>query len=215
MSPAAAFGFDARAAVRHLRAADQQLALVIDATGPFTMELKKSRSTFAALAEAVVYQQLSNKAAATIFGRLCALFPRGPADLVPERLIALSDLKIRGCGISRPKLKSLRDLARRAAAKEVPTLAAARRLDDDVIVERLVAIRGIGRWSAEMFLMFRLGRPDVLPVDDYSLRKAYAKAFNKRKLPTQEALLKAGEKWRPYRTVASWYLWRALEAPKS
>ena len=209
----AEFGFDPAEAVRHLRAADPKLADVIDATGPFAMELKKSRSTFAALAEAIVYQQLSNKAAATIFGRLCALFPRGPAGLVPENLLALSDLKIRGCGISRPKLKSLRDLARRAAAGEVPTLAASRRLDDDAIVEKLVAIHGIGRWSAEMFLMFRLGRPDVLPVDDYSLRKAYAKAFGKRTLPTGEALTKAGEKWRPYRTVASWYLWRALEAP--
>ena len=155
-----------------------------------------------------------NKAAATIFGRLCALFPRGPAGLAPDNLQALTDLKIRSCGISRPKLKSLRDLARRAAAGEVPSLAASRRLDDDAIVDKLVAIHGIGRWSAEMFLMFRLGRPDVLPVDDYSLRKAYAKAFSKRKLPTQDQLRKAGEKWRPYRTVASWYLWRVLEAPK-
>ena len=208
------FGFDPGTAVRHLRAADPQLAAVIDATGPFSMELKTSRSTFAALAEAIVYQQLSNKAAATIFGRLCALFPRGPAGLAPDNLQALTDLKIRSCGISRPKLKSLRDLARRAAAGEVPSLAASRRLDDDAIVDKLVAIHGIGRWSAEMFLMFRLGRPDVLPVDDYSLRKAYAKAFSKRKLPTQDQLRKAGEKWRPYRTVASWYLWRVLEAPK-
>jgi 3-methyladenine DNA glycosylase/8-oxoguanine DNA glycosylase len=208
------FGFDPGAAVSHLRAADPKLAAIIDATGPFAMELKTSRSTFAALAEAIVYQQLSNKAAATIFGRLCALFPRGPAGLVPESLMGLSDLKIRSCGISRPKLKSLRDLARRAAAGEVPSLAASRRLDDGAIVDKLVAIHGIGRWSAEMFLMFRLGRPDVLPVDDYSLRKAYAKAFSKRKLPTQDQLRKAGEKWRPYRTVASWYLWRVLETPK-
>ena len=208
------FGFDPGAAVRHLRAADPKLAAIIDATGPFAMELKTSRSTFAALAEAIVYQQLSNKAAATIFGRLCSLFPRGPAGLVPEHLMGLTDLKIRSCGISRPKLKSLRDLARRAAAGEVPSLAASRRLDDDAIVDKLVAIHGIGRWSAEMFLMFRLGRPDVLPVDDYSLRKAYAKAFSKRKLPTQDQLRKAGEKWRPYRSVASWYLWRALEGPK-
>lgn len=210
----AEFGFDPKAAVRHLRAADPQLAAIIDATGPFALELKKSRNTFAALAEAIVYQQLSNKAAATIFGRLCALFPQGPAGLVPDKLLGLSDAKIRDCGISRPKLQSLRDLARRCGAGEVPTLAASRRLDDDTIVDKLVAIHGIGRWSAEMFLIFRLGRPDVLPVDDYSLRKAYAKAFNKRKLPTEDALRKAGEKWRPYRTVASWYLWRALEAPK-
>jgi 3-methyladenine DNA glycosylase/8-oxoguanine DNA glycosylase len=174
------------------------------------MELKKARSVFAALAEAIVYQQLSNKAAATIFGRVCGHFPRGSTGLTPERLLALSDARIRGAGISRPKLKSLRDLARRTAAGEVPTLAAARRMEDAEIVERLVAIHGIGRWSAEMFLMFYLGRPDVLPIDDYSLRKAYATAFRKRALPSREVLEKAGEKWRPYRTVASWYLWQTL-----
>ena len=177
------------------------------------MELKKARSVFAALAEAIVYQQLSNKAAATIFGRVCGHFPRGSTGLTPERLLALSDAKIRGAGISRPKLKSLRDLARRTAAGEVPTLAAARRMEDAEIVERLIAIHGIGRWSAEMFLMFYLGRPDVLPLDDYSLRKAYATAFRKRTLPSREALEKVGEKWRPYRTVASWYLWQTLNRP--
>ena len=207
--------FDPAQATRHLKGADPRLAAIIESIGPFAMELKRSRSTFAALAEAIVYQQLSNKAAATIFGRLCALLPRGTADLVPERLLALSDARIRGCGISRPKLKSLRDLARRCAAGEVPTLARARRLQDEAIVERLVAIHGIGRWSAEMFLMFRLGRPDVLPLDDYSLRKAYAKAFGKRALPSKESFHKAGEKWRPYRTAACWYLWQTLNAPSS
>ncbi len=203
--------FDTAQAIRHLLAADPALAIVVGNGGPFAMKLKPARSVFAALAEAIVYQQLSNKAAATIFGRLCANFPRGPVGLTPERLLALSDAKIRAAGISRPKLRSLRDLARRAVAREIPTLAATRCMADDEIVERLVAVHGIGRWTAEMFLMFRLGRPDVLPTDDYSLRKAYAKAFKKRTLPSPEALEKAGEKWRPYRTVASWYLWRALE----
>jgi DNA-3-methyladenine glycosylase II len=105
---------------------------------------------------------------------------------------------------------ALRDLAEKVAKNRLPTLDEAHLLDDAALIERLVEVRGIGRWSAEMFLMFRLGRPDVLPVDDYSLRKAYATAFRKRKLPTPEALLKAGEKWRPYRTVASWYLWQTL-----
>ena len=205
-------GFDPRAAVRHLRKADPELARVIDAAGPFAMQLNPARSVFQALARAIVYQQLSNKAAATIFGRMCVHFPRGHVGLTPERLLALSDARIRGCGISRPKLKSLRDLARRSASGEVPTLAQARCMADDEIVERLVAVHGIGRWSAEMFLMFFLGRPDVLPVDDYSLRKAYARAFNKRKLPTPQALEKLGDKWRPYRTVASWYLWSTLNA---
>jgi DNA-3-methyladenine glycosylase II len=209
----AEFGFDHAEAVAHLRQSDPALAPILDQAGPFAMELKKARSVFAALAEAIVYQQLSNKAAATIFGRLCAHFPRGSTGLTPERLLALSDARIRGAGISRPKLKSLRDLARRSAAGEVPTLAAARRMADAAIVERLVAVHGIGPWSAEMFLMFYLGRPDVLPLDDYSLRKAYATAFRKRTLPSRESLQKAGEKWRPYRTVASWYLWQTLNKP--
>ncbi len=207
------FAFDPKQAVAHLRAADPALAEVIARVGPFAMELKKAPSVFAALAEVIVYQQLSNKAAATIFGRLCTPFPRGIRGLTPERLMALSDARIRACGISRPKLKGLRDLARRSAKGEAPGLSATRKMDDAAIAEALVAIHGIGRWSAEMFLMFRLGRPDVLPVDDYSLRKAYAKAFGKRKLPTPEALAKAGEKWRPYRTVASWYLWQTLNSP--
>jgi DNA-3-methyladenine glycosylase II len=204
------FGFDPAEATRHLRTADPGLARIIDAAGPFAMELKPTRSVFGALAEAIVYQQLSNKTAATIFGRVCGHFPRGRAGLTAERLLALSDARIRAAGISRPKLKSLRDLARRSAAGEVPTLAEARRMADAEIVERLIAVHGIGRWSAEMFLMFTLGRPDVLPLDDYSLRKAYASAFAKRALPSPQALEKHGEKWRPYRTVASWYLWSTL-----
>jgi len=209
----AEFGFEPARAVAHLQAADPALARIIEQAGPFAMELKKTRSVFAALAEAIVYQQLSNKAAATIFGRVCGHFPRGSTGLTPERLLALSDARIRGAGISRPKLKSLRDLARRTAAGEVPTLAAARRMEDAEIVDRLIAIHGIGRWSAEMFLMFYLGRPDVLPLDDYSLRKTYATAFQKRTLPSREALEKVGEKWRPYRTVASWYLRQTLNRP--
>ena len=211
----AELGFDPATAIRHLRKADPDLARVIDAAGPFEMKLNPARSVFQALARAIVYQQLSNKAAATIFGRVCVHFPRGHVGLTPERLLALSDARIRGAGISRPKLKSLRDLARRSAAGEVPTLAQARRLSDGEIVERLVAVHGIGRWSAEMFLMFRLGRPDVLPLDDYSLRKAYAVAFRKRTLPSREVLEKHGEKWRPYRTAASWYLWATLNRPQS
>jgi DNA-3-methyladenine glycosylase II len=206
------FSFEPKLAIAHLRRVDPLLAPVIDATGPFAMELKDRRSVFVALAEAIVYQQLSNKAAATIFGRVCDQFPRGVAGLTPERLLALSDTEIRACGISRPKLKSLRDLARRTATGEIPTLTIVRKMDDEAIIERLVAVHGIGRWSAEMFLMFNLGRPDVLPLGDYSLRKAYATAFRKRTLPSPEALARAGEKWRPYRTVASWYLWSTLNS---
>lgn len=205
------FAFQPRRALSHLRAADPALAEIIDAVGPFRMELKASRSLFGALAEAIVYQQLSNKAAATIYGRIEALYPRATDGFTPHHILKTADEALRGCGLSRAKVLAVQDLARKVAGGELPTLAEAATLADAELIERLVTVRGIGRWSAEMFLMFRLGRPDVLPLDDYSLRKAYAKAFRKRTLPSPQALEKAGEKWRPYRTVASWYLWRTLE----
>jgi 3-methyladenine DNA glycosylase/8-oxoguanine DNA glycosylase len=204
------FSFEPAGAIAHLRQADPALAAVIDAVGPFGMELKVSRTVFRSLAEAIVYQQLSTKAAATIYGRLEALYPRAKNGFTPAHILRTPDEALRGVGLSRAKVLALRDLAQRVAGKELPTLDEAHLLEDDALVERLVAVRGIGRWSAEMFLMFRLGRPDVLPFDDYSLRKAYATAFRKRALPTPQALARAGEKWRPYRTVASWYLWQTL-----
>ncbi len=209
----AGFGFDARKAVRHLIAADPALAPIIDAVGPFRMELKHSRSLFGALAEAIVYQQLSNKAAATIYGRVEALYPRARDGFTPRHILKTPDEALRGCGLSRAKVLAVQDLARKVQGGELPTLEEAQALDDAALIERLVTVRGIGRWSAEMFLMFRLGRPDVLPLDDYSLRKAYAKAFRKRALPSAQAFERHGEKWRPYRTVASWYLWQTLNAP--
>ncbi len=198
------FPFKAAKAVAHLKAADPALAAIIETIGPFRMELKASRSVFGALAEAIVYQQLSNKAAATIYSRVEALYPRATAGFAPRHILATPAEKLRSCGLSRAKVLAVQDLARRVASGELPTLEQAHDLEDSELIERLVR-------SAEMFLMFRLGRPDVLPLDDYSLRKAYAKAFRKRALPSPQALEKAGEKWRPYRTVASWYLWRVLE----
>jgi DNA-3-methyladenine glycosylase II len=205
------FAFKPARAVAHLRAADPALARIIETVGPFRMELKHSRSLFGALAEAIVYQQLSNKAAATIYGRLEALYPDAPDGFTPRHILTTSDEALRGCGLSRAKVMAVQDLARRVEDGELPTLDVAQEMPDPELIERLVTVRGIGRWSAEMFLMFRLGRPDVLPLDDYSLRKAYAKAFRKRALPSARTMEKAGEKWRPYRTVASWYLWRALD----
>src|SRR6185312_31790 len=204
-------GFNARKAVRHLIAADPELAPIIARVGPYRLELKGSRSLFGALAEAIVYQQLSNKAAATIYGRVEALFPRARNGFAPRHILKADGEALRGCGLSRAKVLAVQDLARRVHGGELPTIDEAHGLADAELVERLVTVRGIGRWSAEMFLMFRLGRPDVLPLDDYSLRKAYATAFGKRKLPTARTLERHGEKWRPYRTVASWYLWRTLE----
>jgi 3-methyladenine DNA glycosylase/8-oxoguanine DNA glycosylase len=139
-----------------------------------------------------------------------ALYPRATAGFTPRHILATSAEKLRGCGLSRAKVLAIQDLARRVANAELPTLEEAEALADADLIEQLVKVRGIGRWSAEMFLMFRLGRPDVLPLDDYSLRKAFATAFKRRALPSPQALEKAGEKWRPYRTVASWYLWATL-----
>ena len=207
----AEFGFDPRKAVRHLKAADPGMAAIIASVGPFRMELKGSRSLFGALAEAIVYQQLSNKAAATIFGRVEALFPRATEGFTPRHILETDGDALRGCGLSRAKVLAVQDLARRVQGGELPTLDEAHTLADPELVERLVTVRGIGRWSAQMFLMFRLGRPDVLPLDDYSLRKAYAKAFGKRALPSPQALERHGGKWRPYRTVACWYLWQVLD----
>jgi 3-methyladenine DNA glycosylase/8-oxoguanine DNA glycosylase len=206
-----AFGFDRVAAVEHLRAADPVLGQLMDMVGPFRMQLDRAPSLFLALAEAIVYQQLSGKAAATIFGRVRALFPRAPAGPTPAQLLRISDDELRGAGLSRSKLLSLRDLARRAENGELPSLAEVHRMDNDAIIERLTEVRGIGRWTVEMLLMFRLGRPDVLPTGDYGIQKGFAVAFRKRKLPTREVLEKHGARWKPYRTVASWYLWRATD----
>ncbi|AUX42141.1 methylated-DNA--protein-cysteine methyltransferase [Sorangium cellulosum] len=209
------FDFDAAAAVEHVRASDAALARVIDAVGPFAMRLDRTRSLFAALTESIVYQQLTGKAAATIFARLCALFPaRAGGGPTPRQILSTPDERLRGAGLSRSKLLALRDLAQRAEAGEIPSLDEVERMDDEAIIERLTAVRGVGRWTVEMLLMFRLGRPDVLPVDDYGIRKGFAIAFKKRELPSRKDLEKRGARWKPYRTVASWYLWRAVELAK-
>lgn len=205
------FGFDPGVALAHLRESDAPLARLIDAVGPFRMQLDRTPSLFVALAEAIVYQQLSGKAAATIFGRVCALCPGAEGGLTPEQILRTPDEALRGAGLSRAKLLSLRDLAKRAVEGELPTLAEVRAMDDEAIVERLTAVRGIGRWTVEMLLIFRLGRPDVLPLDDYGIKKGFAVAFRKRDLPARKDLEKRGARWKPYRTVASWYLWRAVE----
>jgi methylated-DNA-[protein]-cysteine S-methyltransferase len=204
-------GLDLAAAVAHLRAADPALARVIDAVGPCRIETQKTRSIFGALAEAIVYQQLTGKAAATIYGRVCALFPDARRGPTPEHILGARAAKLRGAGLSRAKTLALKDLARKTAAGEVPTFAQARRMADDALVDHLTAVRGIGRWTVEMLLIFRLGRPDVLPADDYGVRKGFAVAFKKRALPSRKDLEKRAARWKPYRTVASWYLWRALE----
>jgi O-6-methylguanine DNA methyltransferase len=199
----AAFGFDPEAALAHLRASDPMLGRLIDAIGPFQMQLQRTPSVFGALAEAIVYQQLSGKAAATIFGRLCGLFRDASAGLTPAQISRASEERLRSAGLSRSKVLSLQDLARKAITGELPSLADVRLLDDETIIERLTAVRGVGRWTAEMLLILRLGRPDVLPVDDYGVRKGFALAFKKKDLPARKDLEQRGERWRPYRSVAS------------
>ncbi len=168
---------------------------------------------FDALAESIAYQQLSGKAAATIFGRVRALYPKRKW-LDPEQLLATPDEILRAAGLSRAKTAALKDLAAKTIDGTVPTGRALIRMNDDEIITRLTAVRGIGRWTVEMLLLFDLGRPDVWPVDDYGVRKGFAKTFGRRKLPTSKQLMKFGEKWRPYRSAAAWYFWRALDTPE-
>ena len=206
-----AYGFDPEVAVRHLKAVDPPFARTIDRIGKYDLELKSTPSIFVALAESIVYQQLNGRAAATIFARVRALFPNAHQGPTPEQILRASDEKLRGAGLSQAKMLSLRDLAHRAVSGEIPTLGEAHAMDDAELIDRLTHVRGIGRWTVEMLLIFRLGRPDVLPADDFGIRKGFSMAFKKRDMPTPKEVLARGAKWAPYRTVASWYLWRASE----
>ena len=202
--------YDWDAACSHLRARDKTLARLMDRSRPIRLELAHTQSLFHALAESIVYQQLSGKAAATIFGRVRAIY--APKKFpTPAELAATPPERLRAAGLSNAKTAALIDLARRTATGELPTLAQIRKLPDDDVVERLTVVRGIGPWTVHMFLMFRLGRPDVLPVADYGVRKGFALTYRKKELPTVDALTKHAERWRPYRSLASWYMWRALD----
>jgi DNA-3-methyladenine glycosylase II len=204
-------GYDPVEAVRRLSSVDPTLAALVEAAGPFRLKLRRMHNPFEALARNIVYQQLHGSAAAAIHARLLALF--GGDRLTPEALLAAPEEALRGAGLSAAKLAALRDLAAKTLDGTVPTLARLRRLPDEEIVERLTRVRGIGRWTVEMLLIFRLGRPDVLPVDDYAVRKGFALVYGKRDLPKPKELARYGERWRPFRTVASWYMWRAHELP--
>ena len=168
---------------------------------------------FDALAESIAYQQLNGKAAATIWGRVRALYPR-KRYLDPHAILKTRDEDLRAAGLSRSKVAALKDLAAKTIDGTVPTSRALAKMSDEEIIERLIKVRGIGRWTVEMLLLFDLGRPDVWPVHDYGVRKGFAKTFRKRKLPTPKQLLQQGKKFAPYRSVAAWYFWRALDAPE-
>jgi len=202
--------FDPDAAIRHLTTADPQLALVIGRSPAFRVRPTRRQSLFAALLESIVYQQLSGKAAETILGRVVALF-RPHRFPRPEDLLAVRDARLRAAGLSRNKTAALKDLARHTLDGTVPPLARAHAMTDEELIERLTTVRGVGRWTVEMLLIFRLGRPDVLPVGDLGVRKGFRRAFGMRRLPAAITITRRAERWRPYRSVASWYLWRAAE----
>jgi DNA-3-methyladenine glycosylase II len=203
--------FDAAVAVRHLRKVDPDLAAAIKSAGPCGLEPTMRHSPFEEVLESIVYQQLSGKAAATIYGRVRALFPPRRV-LSPQALLDTPDQALRGAGLSRAKLAAARDLAAKTLEGVVPTAAALRRMPDDEIIERLTAVRGVGMWTVQMLLIFRLGRPDVLPIHDLGIQKGFQKTYRTRQWPKPERIERAGEKWRPFRSVASWYLWRATDA---
>ncbi len=213
---------DHTAACAHLSRVDRRLARIIARSGPCHLQRETTQSIFEALLESIIYQQLNGKVAATITGRVKALFPentkrirtrRGLVDgfPTPEQILAAPEELLRSAGLSRNKMLAIRDLAAKTVDGTVPTIKQANRMSDDELVERLVTVRGIGRWTVEMLLIFRLGRPDVFPVDDYGVRKGFAKMRKLAELPKPKELMPLGEKWRPYRSVASWYLWRAAE----
>jgi 3-methyladenine DNA glycosylase/8-oxoguanine DNA glycosylase len=202
--------FDAAAACAHLIAADPALARIMAMSPAFAVRPARNQSIFAALLRSIVYQQLSGKAADTIHRRVLALFApkRHPT---PEDLLAISEEQLRAAGLSRNKTAAVRDLARHSLEGTVPSVAAAHRLDDEALIERLTVVRGVGRWTAEMILIFRLGRPDVFPIDDLGVRKGFQRMLGMRRLPSPVTMTRRAERWRPYRSVASWYLWRACE----
>jgi DNA-3-methyladenine glycosylase II len=197
-----------RPALTHLRRVDPILGGIIDSVGPCRMETRRTGTHYDALVRSIVFQQLSGKAAGTIHRRFTELYPgrRPKAELV----MVTEEERLRSAGLSRQKIGYLRDLSTRVADRSLP-LAHLGRLSDDAIIEHLVQVKGIGRWTVQMFLMFRLGRPDVLPELDLGVQNAIQKAYGLKQRPTPKDVLRIGEKWRPYASVASWYLWRSLE----
>ncbi|NBV23341.1 MAG: DNA-3-methyladenine glycosylase 2 family protein [Proteobacteria bacterium] len=197
-------------AERHLAQADPVLASIIQKVGPCTVRPRRNCPPYQSLVQAVAHQQLNGTAAQRILDRFIALFP-GKKFPTPEAIVAASEEQLRSAGLSRAKAAAIRDIAHKATTGHVPTRRDAARLSDADLVERLTEIRGVGPWTVEMFLIFTLGRRDVLPVGDYGVRCGFAKAYGWKELPTPKELLAEGERWRPYRSIAAWYMWRVLD----
>jgi DNA-3-methyladenine glycosylase II len=202
--------FDLAAALLHLAGRDERLKGLIADTLPFELDIAKAQTPYDALLESIAYQSISGKAAATIFGRVKALGTNGRAP-TPDEMLRIRMPALRKAGLSGAKILAMKDLAKKTIEGVVPTLEQAQEMSDEELVARLVSVRGIGAWTVEMFLIFRLGRPDVLPIHDLGVKKGWSVAYGKKHMPRPADLLTFGERWRPYRTVASWYMWRAFE----
>lgn len=197
-------------ALEHLLKCDRTLKRVIGQIGDCLLVPQEKRSPFESLVRAISHQQLHGRAAEAILGRFCQLFPRSrfpkPADV-----LALPIDQFRATGFSQAKVTAIRDLAEKTLSGVVPTAAGIRKLDDQAIIERLTQVRGVGRWTVEMLLIFQLGRPDVLPVDDFGLRNGFRVAYRLDAMPTPKQVRERGARWAPFRTTASWYLWRIAD----
>ena len=202
--------FDLAEATRQLSAKDEKLAVLIAETAPFQTDVDAAQSPYEALMESIAYQSISGKAAATIFARIKALGSDGRPPS-PELMLKLRTPTLRKAGLSGAKVLAMKDLARKTIDGIVPTREQAETMSDAELVERLDSVRGIGAWTVEMFLIFNLGRPDVLPIHDLGVKKGWSVTYGKKRMPKPKELLAFGERWRPYRTIASWYMWRAFE----
>src|SRR5579871_4792145 len=198
---------------KHLSKRDPIMGLLIREHGLCELVPETRRSPFQSLVQAVAHQQLHGTAANTILTRFRKLFP-GRKFPRPEDLAGVTDLQIRACGFSFAKIKAIRDIAEKTLSGVVPSSREIVKLPDEEIIARLTEVRGVGRWTVEMLLIFQLGRPDVLPVDDFGVRAGYRVAYKKREMPKPKALLVFGARWRPHATTAAWYLWRAADAAK-
>jgi DNA-3-methyladenine glycosylase II len=205
------FAYDRGEAIAYLSTNDPAMGRLIKLAGPLTMEIRRLHNPFEALARNIIYQQLHGRAAAAIHERVLALF--GKKRLHPQDILTASEEDLRRAGLSGAKLVALKDLASKTLDGTIPGLSQLRRMDDEEIIERLTKVRGIGRWTVEMLLMFRLGRPDVLPTGDLAVLKGFSLVYARKDLPKPKDLLHYGECWRPFRSVASWYLWRVHELP--
>lgn len=201
--------YDVDRAQTELTAADPLMAQVIEIVGPCRMTLKRPKDPFRALMRSIVHQQLSVASAHAIETRLLDSFANARPD--PAALLSRSDKNLRDIGLSKQKISYVRDLAAKTLAGELPGARSLARFSDDEIVEKFIAVKGVGRWTVEMMLIFYLGRPDVLPVDDFGVRKGFMLSQNRKQMPEPKKLTRYGVRWAPWRSVASWYLWRVAE----